>query len=274
MAFVYLQCYICRNLPLKNLFIWNKSSLASRISLATPMKITKGSTEKCAGGWEVGEFTALPWMVYGSRVALRTVGKMMLWLVSTSSSLHTASGLRNDSAVLPCAWFWRVWRAVLWLPQLEIQCDTQCLCQHMLKSCKSAIIRKLSWRIGWRKHLHSLSIEDLSKSKVFPNLLWIPRRIYDGHLGLNEKEYTEKEERDNCFCCVNAIKSSKMQHFEVGVLLFPSLILSWYRRIVGSVKCGLHCRKCIYLSLQTRSKQAVWIVSVTPRKKNNFFWKP
>lgn len=137
----------------------------------------------------------------------------------------------------------------------------------MLKSCKSAIIRKLSWRIGWRKHLHSLSIEDLSKSKVFPNLLWIPGRIYDGHLGLNEKEYTEKEERDNCFCCVNAIKSSKMQHFEVGVLLFPSLVLSWYRGIVGSVKCGLHCRKCIYLSFQIRFKRAVWIVSVTPRKK-------
>lgn len=58
-----------------------------------------------------------------------------------------------------------------------------------------------------------------------------------------------------------------MLHFEVVVLLFPSLIFSWYRRIVGSVKCGLHCRKCIYLSFQIRSKRAVWIVSVTPRKK-------
>lgn len=65
-----------------------------------------------------------------------------------------------------------------------------------------------------------------------------------------------------------------MQHFEEGVLLlFPFLIAS-YRRIVGSVKCGLHCRKCIYLSLQTKSKRAVWIVLVTPSKKNNLFWEP
>lgn len=75
-----------------------------------PWKLSRGQLKKLPGGQkgpvkEVGEFPALPWTVYGSWGALRTTGKMMLWLNSTSSSLHTASGLRNTSAVLPCAWF-------------------------------------------------------------------------------------------------------------------------------------------------------------------------